>query len=212
MHCVPERVVLVQMLEPITYPNGDACQFQDITFRCRATGGEARVNDSESLEVAWFEVDALPELEPFAVDRILRARTEDPTWFAPAAGPAGETAPAVEGAEALRAELERTRVERDAALGDLARLRIQVESLKGASEATEASWSRVDHLILGGRRIQAVQKIREEFGSSLPEAAELLDNRCGRLRQERPDDFHTDGVGRAGDEGVGQPADTAASR
>ncbi|ROQ99455.1 ADP-ribose pyrophosphatase YjhB (NUDIX family) [Streptomyces sp. 2132.2] len=86
VHCVPERVVLVEMLEPMTYPNGDVCQFQDITFRCRATGGEARVNDSESLEVAWFEVDALPELEPFAVDRIRRAQREDPTWFAPVAG------------------------------------------------------------------------------------------------------------------------------
>ncbi|WP_327131022.1 NUDIX domain-containing protein [Streptomyces sp. NBC_01343] len=89
VHCVPERVVLVQMLEPITYPNGDVCQFQDITFRCRATGGEARVNDSESLEVAWFEVDALPELEPFAVDRIHRARHEAPTWFAPVAAEPG---------------------------------------------------------------------------------------------------------------------------
>ncbi|MGW0748587.1 NUDIX hydrolase [Streptomyces sp. NPDC002587] len=82
VRCVPERVVLVQMLEPITYPNGDVCQFQDITFRCRATGGEARANDSESLEVAWFEVDALPPLESFALDRIHRALRDEPTWFA----------------------------------------------------------------------------------------------------------------------------------
>nr|WSX53229.1 NUDIX domain-containing protein [Streptomyces sp. NBC_00974] len=87
VRCVPERVVLVQMLPPITYPNGDVCQFQDITFRCRATGGEARVNDNESLEVAWFAPDALPEpLEGFAVDRIHRALRDEPTWFeAPAA-------------------------------------------------------------------------------------------------------------------------------
>lgn len=88
VRCVPERVVLVQMLAPITYPNGDVCQFQDITFRCRATGGEARANDSESLEVAWFEVDDLPPLEPFALDRIHRALRDEPTWFeAPAAVP-----------------------------------------------------------------------------------------------------------------------------
>ncbi|MFF3860252.1 NUDIX domain-containing protein [Streptomyces sp. NPDC002209] len=86
VHCVPERVVLVQMLEPITYPNGDVCQFQDITFRCRATGGEARANDNESLEVAWFAPDALPPLEHFAVDRIRRAQRDEPTWFAPPAG------------------------------------------------------------------------------------------------------------------------------
>lgn len=37
VRCVPERVVLVHgRHEPITYPNGDICQFMDITFRCRA--------------------------------------------------------------------------------------------------------------------------------------------------------------------------------
>ncbi|MGW5847534.1 NUDIX hydrolase [Streptomyces sp. NPDC055254] len=85
VHCVPERVVLVEMLAPITYANGDVCQFQDITFRCRATGGEARANDHESLEVAWFEVDALPPLEPFSLHRIQRALRDEPTWFAAAA-------------------------------------------------------------------------------------------------------------------------------
>lgn len=81
VRCVPERVVLVQMLEPVTYPNGDVCQFQDITFRCRATGGEARANDHESLEVAWFERDALPPLERFALHRIDQALRDEPTWF-----------------------------------------------------------------------------------------------------------------------------------
>ena len=45
----------------------------DITFRCRAVGGEARVNDDESLEVGWFAVDALPELNEFALLRIKQA-------------------------------------------------------------------------------------------------------------------------------------------
>ena len=84
VRCVPERVVLVEMLNPMTYPNGDICQFQDITFRCRATGGRARPHDSESLEVAWFEVDDLPPLEAFSLDRIHRALSDEPTWFAPA--------------------------------------------------------------------------------------------------------------------------------
>ncbi|MCX5076846.1 NUDIX domain-containing protein [Streptomyces sp. NBC_00513] len=81
VHCVPERVVLVQMLQSIVYPNGDVCQFQDITFRCRATGGQARANDNESLEVAWFALDALPPLDDFGLDRIHRALTDEPTWF-----------------------------------------------------------------------------------------------------------------------------------
>ncbi|MEV0979392.1 MULTISPECIES: NUDIX domain-containing protein [unclassified Streptomyces] len=83
VRCVAERVVLVQALDPFTYPNGDMCQYMDITFRCRAVGGEARVNDDESLEVGWFEVDALPELHEFARFRIKQAMFDAPTWFDP---------------------------------------------------------------------------------------------------------------------------------
>ncbi|WP_329071018.1 NUDIX hydrolase [Streptomyces sp. NBC_01429] len=85
VRCVAERIVLVQTLKPVRYPNGDHCQFMDTTIRCRATGGEARVNDEESLEVAWFPVDALPELPEFALFRIKQALTDEPTWFEPAA-------------------------------------------------------------------------------------------------------------------------------
>ncbi|GGR26859.1 NUDIX hydrolase [Streptomyces netropsis] len=81
VHVVPERVLLVQALERITYPNGDVCQFMDICFLCRYVGGEARVNDDESLEVGWFELDALPPMEDFAVTRIKQATEAGPTWF-----------------------------------------------------------------------------------------------------------------------------------
>ncbi|WP_434587671.1 NUDIX hydrolase [Streptomyces sp. A5-4] len=81
--CEPERVVLVQALKPAEYSNGDRCQYMDITFRCRAVGGEARVNDDESLEVGWFSVDALPELNEFALLRIKQSLTDAPTWFEP---------------------------------------------------------------------------------------------------------------------------------
>ncbi|MFE3267056.1 NUDIX domain-containing protein [Streptomyces sp. NPDC059215] len=81
VHCVVERVVLVQALDPVTYANDDTCQFMDVTFRCRAVGGEARVNDDESLEVGWFPVDALPELNEFAMFRIKQALSQAPTWF-----------------------------------------------------------------------------------------------------------------------------------
>ncbi|MFC9647076.1 MULTISPECIES: NUDIX domain-containing protein [unclassified Streptomyces] len=83
VRCVAERVVLVQALKPVTYPNGDQCQYMDITIRCRAVGGEARVNDDESLDVGWFAVDALPALEEFALFRIKQALTDAPTWFEP---------------------------------------------------------------------------------------------------------------------------------
>lgn len=85
VHCVAERVVLTQALKPIQYPNGDRCQFLDTTFRCRATGGEARVNDDESLAVDWFPVDALPPLGEHSTFRIKQALAEGPTWFEPTA-------------------------------------------------------------------------------------------------------------------------------
>ncbi|MFE0203474.1 NUDIX domain-containing protein [Streptomyces sp. NPDC058985] len=83
VRCVVERLVLVQALNPVTYDNGDVCQFMDVTFRCRAVGGEARVNDDESLEVGWFAVDALPELGEFGQVRIKQALADAPTWFDP---------------------------------------------------------------------------------------------------------------------------------
>ncbi|MEV8310119.1 NUDIX domain-containing protein [Streptomyces flavidovirens] len=83
VECVAERVVLVQALKPVEYPNGDRCQYMDITIRCRAVGGEARVNDDESLDVAWFSVDSLPDLHEFALLRIKQALTDEPTWFEP---------------------------------------------------------------------------------------------------------------------------------
>jgi 8-oxo-dGTP pyrophosphatase MutT (NUDIX family) len=89
VHAVAERVVLVQTTKPVQYPNGDEAQYLDITFRCRAVGGEARVADDESLEVAWFDLDAQPELGAFGRQRIKQelAEADAPTWFEPA-GPA----------------------------------------------------------------------------------------------------------------------------
>ena len=81
VHCVAERVVLTQALEPVQYANGDRCQYLDVTFRCRATGGTARVNDDESLEVDWFHLDALPPLQEFALFRIKQSLADEPTWF-----------------------------------------------------------------------------------------------------------------------------------
>jgi ADP-ribose pyrophosphatase YjhB (NUDIX family) len=45
----------------VVYPNGDRAQYLDLTFLCRAVGGEAHVADDESTEVGWFDPDALPE-------------------------------------------------------------------------------------------------------------------------------------------------------
>jgi 8-oxo-dGTP pyrophosphatase MutT (NUDIX family) len=81
--CVVERVVSVRSGKPVTFPNGDICQFMDICFRARAVGGEARVNDDESLQVGWFALDALPAMTEFHHFRIKQALSDEPTWFEP---------------------------------------------------------------------------------------------------------------------------------
>jgi hypothetical protein len=61
-----------------TFANGDQVQCLEITFRCRPVGGEARVNDDESLEVAWFPLSALPELRERTLILIDRATSGAP--------------------------------------------------------------------------------------------------------------------------------------
>ncbi|MER7334260.1 MULTISPECIES: NUDIX domain-containing protein [unclassified Micromonospora] len=83
---------------PVVYPNGDACEYLNVWFRCRAVGGEPRVNDDESLEVAWFDPADLPELDDWARLRIDTTLREDaPTWHAPP----GERHPALVQPDAL---------------------------------------------------------------------------------------------------------------
>ncbi|MGF1431718.1 NUDIX hydrolase [Kitasatospora sp. LaBMicrA B282] len=67
---VPELLTSVTVSPPVTYPNGDHTRYLELTFRCRAVGGEARVNDEESLEVGWFTQDALPELDRYSRERL----------------------------------------------------------------------------------------------------------------------------------------------
>ncbi|HEY8590166.1 MAG TPA: NUDIX domain-containing protein [Naasia sp.] len=73
-----ERLAAVSVSRPITYPNGDRTQYTDLTFRCRYVSGDAVVGDDESLEVAWFPIDALPELDAGSLRRVHRALSADP--------------------------------------------------------------------------------------------------------------------------------------
>jgi 8-oxo-dGTP pyrophosphatase MutT (NUDIX family) len=70
---VPEALAAVTVCGQVTYPNGDIVQYLEMLFRCRASGGSARVNDSESIEVSWHPlsaVDALPDLDAGSLRRI----------------------------------------------------------------------------------------------------------------------------------------------
>jgi 8-oxo-dGTP pyrophosphatase MutT (NUDIX family) len=56
-----ERLALLRTDPDVVYPNGDRCQFIAMCFRCRYVSGEAQVGDEESIEVAWFAADELPD-------------------------------------------------------------------------------------------------------------------------------------------------------
>jgi len=76
-------------LHATRYPNGDRCEYLSVWFRCRAVGGEPRPDGDESLEVAWFAPDELPELDARSVLRIeTTAAAEGPAWFQPPPVPA----------------------------------------------------------------------------------------------------------------------------
>jgi 8-oxo-dGTP pyrophosphatase MutT (NUDIX family) len=75
---IPERLIEVAVSPQFAYPNGDEVQYLDLVFRCRAVGGEARVNDVESLDVGWFHPDSLPEVSPRTVAFVRRALSDGP--------------------------------------------------------------------------------------------------------------------------------------
>jgi 8-oxo-dGTP pyrophosphatase MutT (NUDIX family) len=70
---IPEALVAVSVSGVVTYPNGDVVQYLEVLFRCRAAGGTARVNDSESVEVSWQALDSLPDLDARTLRRISQA-------------------------------------------------------------------------------------------------------------------------------------------
>lgn len=77
-----DRVVLITTGRPVVYPNGDECQFVSTVFRCSWVSGEPAVGDEESTDVAWFDVDDLPNLHKQERRRIeLALPREAPTVF-----------------------------------------------------------------------------------------------------------------------------------
>ncbi|AKK04326.1 NUDIX hydrolase [Corynebacterium epidermidicanis] len=78
-----ERLLWVQAVGPVTYPNGDVASYVDTTFLCSvaATSGPAMVGDEENLEVKWFPVAQLPPIKPRFREAIAHAVAgEEPGW------------------------------------------------------------------------------------------------------------------------------------
>jgi ADP-ribose pyrophosphatase YjhB (NUDIX family) len=75
---IVERLLSVEATAPGVCANGDKVQWMDIGFRCRATGGTARVNDDESTDVGWFDPSRLPQsLSPFQSRQLAQALAPD---------------------------------------------------------------------------------------------------------------------------------------
>lgn len=73
-----ERLVWLVVTDPVTYPNGDHCQYVDHGFRARWVAGEPRVGDEESTDVAWFPADRLPEPRHRHLDAMVRLALSEP--------------------------------------------------------------------------------------------------------------------------------------
>jgi 8-oxo-dGTP pyrophosphatase MutT (NUDIX family) len=76
-----ERLLSVTALPLMTFPNGDQTYWMDVAFRCYPTGGTARVNDDESVDVGWFGLDDLPDMPARHVLAIQDALGEAPARF-----------------------------------------------------------------------------------------------------------------------------------
>ncbi|MEU4422688.1 NUDIX domain-containing protein [Actinoplanes sp. NPDC024001] len=80
-----ERILSVEALELRRLANGDQVYWFEVVLACRPVAGEARVNDDESLDVAWFSPDAMPQLNERQMRYLALAR--DPAaapYFVPA--------------------------------------------------------------------------------------------------------------------------------
>jgi ADP-ribose pyrophosphatase YjhB (NUDIX family) len=73
VRAVVEKLAAVGVTQEYEYPNGDRTRYTDHTYRLRYVSGEPEVGDDESLEAAWFPVDALPPLPTRYAERIARA-------------------------------------------------------------------------------------------------------------------------------------------
>jgi 8-oxo-dGTP pyrophosphatase MutT (NUDIX family) len=65
-----DRLASTSVFPGVVHANGDRASYLDLTFACTYVSGEAHVGDDESVDVRWFPVDALPEMEAPMLQRI----------------------------------------------------------------------------------------------------------------------------------------------
>lgn len=78
---VVERIVAIEALPLRTLANGDQVYWYETVLACRAVGGEARVNDDESLDVRWFTPAEMPALDERQTSYLTMARDKSAATF-----------------------------------------------------------------------------------------------------------------------------------
>ncbi len=72
-----ERLALLSTDPDVHYDNGDVCQYVSMCFRARYVSGDAEIGDDESTAVAWYDLDALPEMDELQHQRIDAALSDE---------------------------------------------------------------------------------------------------------------------------------------
>lgn len=56
------RLIGVDAMDDVTFPNGDVASFLNLTFRCDWVSGEPLASDDENTDAGWFPLDELPPM------------------------------------------------------------------------------------------------------------------------------------------------------
>jgi len=74
----PVRILNAYASCEFTYTNGHKCQYVGVTFICRVVGGALKIADDESIELRFFDTNALPPLPEYQRLRIEQAVADEP--------------------------------------------------------------------------------------------------------------------------------------
>ena len=73
-----ERMLWLDVMDEVTFPNGDRCRFLDHGFRGRLVDGSPGIGDGEISDFAWFPADRLPIPRQERLAEQVRVCLEDP--------------------------------------------------------------------------------------------------------------------------------------
>ena len=73
-----ERMLWLDVMDEVTFSNGDRCRFLDHGFRGRLVGGRPGIGDGEISDFGWFPANRLPVPRQERLEEQVRICLEDP--------------------------------------------------------------------------------------------------------------------------------------